>query len=270
MSDGGLDAQETMQTLIENDFFLQAFYFDEDDRSINALIYCDTKEDADVNEFCYYSDDELEEISKEGAKRNADSETEAESDGFYRDHNEIAYICMTITYYSDEEKTKKVSNYCMCTVVDSKTYYIYAKSHNPNAKMSELKERAIELVENITYKNAPDYATIVATRGARQYVDDSVNEIAATNTETSTNKNESSTGTQSSSNKNQTTNRTQSSTNKYQTTTTTTQNYQGSTNQQRQSSNGSVVEHFFEKLGYRILIVAFVSIVGAGIKSMKK
>ena len=157
----------------------------------------------------------------------------------------------------------------MCTVVDSKTYYIYGKSHNPNAKMSELKERAIELVENITYKNAPDYATIVATRGARQYVDDSVNELAATNTETSTNKNESSTGTQSSSNKNQTSNRTQPSTNKYQTTTTTQYN-QGTTNQQGQNKNGSVVEHFFERLGYRILIIAVISIVGAGFKSIKK
>lgn len=34
--------------------------------------------------------------------------------------------------------------------------------------------------------------------------------------------------------------------------------------------NGSVVEHFFERLGYRIVIVAFVTLVGAGIKSMKK
>lgn len=34
--------------------------------------------------------------------------------------------------------------------------------------------------------------------------------------------------------------------------------------------NGSVVEHFFKRLGYRILIIAVISIVGAGFKSIKK
>ncbi|MBO4458714.1 MAG: hypothetical protein J5802_13440 [Butyrivibrio sp.] len=156
----GISASSQMQTLIDSNTQFEVLSIT-DPRITEAYLVCDTQEKADIANLNTFSETELTmfvfqlvaSAKEEGGKTN----TTVTSDSYYKDKNGIAYACMELT--TKEDDGTESGTYCMVTFVDSKGYYYYVTSNDPSQKAHDYKEDALELIEGITYDNAPSLSS---------------------------------------------------------------------------------------------------------------
>ncbi len=128
---------------------------------VEAMLYSNPALKSDeIKSLSTYSDKELRELSYQAASELINGTQEysyvlAYGDGGYRPSDDVAYYCVSGTYYQDtDEGTKAWNMYSMYTFVDGESYTIMIRTLDPDTKASDFKEEAQAFADGITYYNA--------------------------------------------------------------------------------------------------------------------
>ena len=163
----GIDVTAYMKTMAESCTRLDALYIEDGYAVESFIVYDPSRNKTNINgsgrNLSTYSDDEVRNLGFTLAMTTSSSGADqgildASPDGVYRDKNGMAYACLKLTFAKDE--SEQIGTYCMFTIVDGKSYYIYTKGYNPEKEAADFKETTQMLVEGITYDNAPDMEAI--------------------------------------------------------------------------------------------------------------